>query len=196
MAAWTFRRRKGLCAACERAFDDGEAHFSLLWIEGEELVRSELCRPCWQLGQAAREQALFWWRTRHEIAQRKGLALNLEAIELLFHRLANRAEQHLNELRYLLALILLRKRRLKLVRLARTEQGDAMVVRKPRHSDEQHVAVFDFDAARMDELRAELARLFDEGEGIQVGGPDTAAAAGDGPSSELGAQALDPQAAR
>src|SRR5215813_9768677 len=74
MAGWTFRRRKGLCAACERAFADREPHFSMLWIEGEELVRSELCASCWHIGHASREQALFWWRTRHEEARRKGLA--------------------------------------------------------------------------------------------------------------------------
>ena len=204
MAGWTFRRRKGLCTACERAFADREPHFSMLWIEGEELVRSELCASCWQLGHASREQALFWWRTRHEEARRKGLALNLEAIEALFHGLARREERQLNELRYLLGLILLRKRRLKLVRVARTEQGDAMVVRKPRHSDEQLVAVFDFDTNRMGELRAELARLFDEGEGpnlhleSQLDAP--AAVSGESPDAEpgtgLGAQTLDPQAVR
>ena len=207
MAAWTFRRRKGLCAACERAFADGEGHFSLLGIEGEELARSDLCIGCWQLGPASREHALFWWRTRHEVARRKGLALNLEAIEALFHGLARREERHLNELRYLLALLLLRKRRLKLLRLARMEQsdpmnsaqGEAMVVRKPRHTEEQLVAVFDFDAARMEELRAELARLFDEGDGLLQDVAAEApphAAAGDGLEPQLAAEALDPQAAR
>ena len=204
MAGWSFRRRKGLCTACERAFTDREPHFSMLWIEGEELVRSELCASCWHVGHASREQALFWWRTRHEETRRKGLALNLEAIEALFHGLARREERQLNELRYLLGLILLRKRRLKLVRVARTEQGDAMVVRKPRHSDEQLVAVFDFDANRMGELRAELARLFDEGEGPNLqldaqldappASPDGASESGMDP--RLGAQALDPQAVR
>lgn len=198
MAAWTFRRRKGLCAACERGFTDGEPHFSLLGVEGEELVRNDLCKACWQVGHAAREHALFWWRTRHEVARRKGLALNLEALEALFHGLARREERHLNELRYLLSLLLLRKRRLKLVRLARTEHGDAMVVRKPRHSEEQLVAVFEFDAARMEELRAELARLFDEGEGqLQEGSPEAPSGRLDegGPGDLAGAPALAPQAA-
>ena len=166
MAAWSFHRRRGRCTACERDFADNEAHYSLLLFEGGELARRDLCRSCWKARDTGEMAVLFWWRTRHEVAARKGLALNLDAIEGLFLGLEGRPEQRLRELRYVLCLLLLRKRRLKLERIERSPQGEAMLVRRPRRNEALCVFVFDFDAGRMAELREELQRVFDSDEGL------------------------------
>jgi hypothetical protein len=180
MSSWSFSRRRGQCTACERDFTDGEPHYSALSIEGEELVRGDLCRPCWKAREDEREGLLFWWRTRHEAGRSKGLALNLEAIEGLFLGLEGRAEQRLRELRYVLCLLLMRKRRLKIERIERSADGEAMLVRRPRRKEALRVFVFDFDAERMAQLREELRRVFDSDEGLTA----VAAGATEGPSVE------------
>jgi hypothetical protein len=170
MSTWTFRRRHGACARCERAFEDGEVHWSALAVAHEQLAREDCCRACWRAldeGPAdARPAWIFWWRTRHEVARRAGLALNLEAIEALFLGLEGRAETRLRELRYVLCLLLMRKRRLKIERIARDGEGESMFVRRPRRQESLRVFVFDFDAARMGELREELRTVFDSDEGL------------------------------
>lgn len=170
MSTWTFRRRHGACARCERAFEPDEVHWSALAVAQEQLAREDCCRACWRaLDEAAageRPAWLFWWRTRHEVARKAGLALNLEAIEALFLGLEGRAETRLRELRYVLCLLLMRKRRLKIERIARDEEGESMFVRRPRRQESLRVFVFDFDAARMGELREELRTVFDSEEGL------------------------------
>jgi hypothetical protein len=185
MSAWSFRRRRGTCSVCEREFDDGEAHFSALAIQGEELSREDACRACWKARDDSLPAPLFWWRTRHHVAARKGLALDLEAIQGLFLGLEGRDEQHLRELRYVLALILLRKRRLKIERIERSDEGESMILRRPRRQEALRVWVFEFDAERMAQLRDELQRVFDAEEGVlAAAGAGGEADAPDGPSSE------------
>ena len=104
-------------------------------LSGDEgLERRDLCVSCYS--DDAVEGALFWWRTRHRNEEERGLKLDLEAIEALFlaldpHRSAASDEedaeeasaddpprtvsQRLLELRYLMCLILPRKRRVKVV---------------------------------------------------------------------------------
>lgn len=170
MSTWTFRRRHGACARCERVFEGGEVHWSALAIAQEQLAREDCCRACWRALEeeqpSQRPAWLFWWRTRHEAARKPGLALNLEAIEALFLGLEGRSETRLRELRYVLCLLLMRKRRLKIERIVRDEQGESMFVRRPRRQESLRVFVFDFDAARMGELREELRRVFDSDEGL------------------------------
>jgi len=177
MSAWSFRGRHGTCAACERAFEDEEPHFSALSVRDEELAREDLCRACWPERGAApqgeRPAPLFWWRTRHQVARRRGLALDFQAIEGLFLALEGRPEVHLRELRYVLCLLLMRKRRLKIERIVRDEAGEAMLVRRPRRKEALRVFVFDFDAGRMEALREELRRVIE----LDSGGTAESAAA-------------------
>jgi hypothetical protein len=88
------------------------------------------------------------------------LALNLEALEALFLALAGRNDLRIKELRFLLCLLLMRKRRLKTVRMIRDQGSDAFVVRRPRRQEEFTVFVFDFTPERMAELREELRSIF------------------------------------
>lgn len=196
MSTWTFRRRHGACSRCEREFEAGEPHFSALAVEGEQLSRDDCCRACWralgELPEAERPAWLFWWRTRHEVGKKKGLALNLEAIEALFLGLEGRAEVRLRELRYVLCLLLMRKRRLKIERIVRDAEGESMLVRRPRRQESLRVFVYDFEAERMAELREELRRVFDSDEGLAglaAGSEAQGAGEADDPEPEDGGEA-------
>lgn len=162
---WKIRRREPRCGTCQAEFPIGSRHASLLSIRGDELAREDLCVRCFE-GRSS-EGELFYWFTRQSEAKR-ALALDLVLLEQLFVGLEGRAEKHVRELRYLIALLLMRKRRVKLVRVARGDDGESMIVRRPRRQEALEVFVFDFDAARMDELRGELARLFDGAEPAAV----------------------------
>jgi hypothetical protein len=64
-------------------------------------------------------------------------------------------------MRYVLCLILMRKRRLKLARVERGAEGEAMLVRRPRREESLRVFVFDFSPERLEELRHELLQVFE-----------------------------------
>ena len=160
MAEWKFARRRDRCTACETAFEEGTRHVSTLSLSGEDLAREDLCVACF--ASRARPQELFFWYTR-TTADRRGLKLDLPMLEQLFHRLEGRAEERMVELRYVLCLLLMRKKRLKLVRITR-DPAETMVVRRPRRDESLAVLVRDLSAERIEELRAELAEIFDGAE--------------------------------
>jgi hypothetical protein len=184
--------RQGRCEACSREFAEEERHFSLLRIGAEAILRVDLCRTCFPHREA--EEEVVWWRTIHRPPGRRGLALDFDALEALFHDLSSRSGgERLAELRYLLGLLLLRKRRLKMVRVVRAEGGgEALVLRRPRRTEEIRLEVHDLPPERVAALEGELAALFEGAELAeavpeappQEGGEDAAAVAAEGQRQE------------
>ncbi|MBI5365122.1 MAG: hypothetical protein HZA53_18235 [Planctomycetes bacterium] len=158
---WKFRRKDGRCTTCSAEFPETARHASVLSVAGDEVRREDLCVTCWEA--RAHDRDLFYWFTRRAKGK-AGLVLDLVTLEQLFLQLEGRGERPVRELRYLVALLLMRKRRLKLDRVTRGPDGEAMVCRRPRRKEAFTVFVFDFTAERMDELRQKLAGLFDGAE--------------------------------
>ncbi len=166
---------------CEREFDEGEKHVSSLVVESDAFRREEHCVSCWGrstvggacAGGAAGEEgdapaadgaemdSLFWWLTRRRAGKQQGLQLDLASLEHLFLQLEGRSEVEVRELRYLLCLLLMRKRRLKVVKVQRTSEGEFFQVRRPRRKESLAVQVYDFTAERMGELRGQLQEVFE-----------------------------------
>ena len=178
MSEWRIDRREPGCTGCERAFQEGEAFFSLLSFEGDRLRREDRCPACF--GTPRPDEPTLFWRTHHRADRRARFAVDFEAIEELFLGLEGRREERLAELRYLLALLLLRKKRLKLVGVRRNAAGETLCLRRPRRQEEFEVQVFELDSERAQILKAELARVF-EGAGVEALAAPPAAA-----SSEIG----------
>jgi hypothetical protein len=173
---WTIGRRQPACAASGRAFEDGERHVSLVEVVEGELRRSDLSLAAWSArARSGAEAPLFWWMTRHRVNPTRTVQLDLEGLEQLFQRLEGRPETPVRELRYLLCLLLMRKRRLSIERIERGPEGERMLVKRPRRDERYEVFVYDFTPERMEELRAELQAIFDgaEGpEGVRLDGED------------------------
>lgn len=160
MADWKIRRRHGECTQCEVLFDEGTRHASLLRLDDEQnLARQDLCEDCWDGGES--EDVLFWWFTQHHATRKKTVQLDLGSLERLFMELDGREEEKLRELRYLLCLLLMRKRKLKLQKVKRGRHGEQLILRRPRRQEELSVWVYDFTPDRMEELRTSLQEVLD-----------------------------------
>lgn len=163
MVDWKFRRRQGQCTACELRFADGDRHVSALVIEGEELRREDHCASCF--GRRDGTSELFFWYTRHTVGKR-ALQLDLATLEQLFVSLEGRPEPRVRELRYVLCLLLMRKRRLRLDRVVRgnATEGEAMLLHRPRRKETLRVFVFEFSPERLQALKGDLLGLLDGAE--------------------------------
>jgi hypothetical protein len=169
MSDWKLGRRHGGCVDCEREFLENEPHHSLLTLRELDIARQDVCRTCFE--KRPLEDDVVWWRTRHSVTEKKGIQLDLESIHALFSALAARPEQGWSELRYLLCLILMRKRRLKVIGVKRVDGAEVFVVRKPRTENEETVLVYDFTPERQAELKATLHAIF-EGAELEELDPD------------------------
>ncbi len=160
MSDWKIRRRLGECTRCQTVFEDGTRHASLLRFEGEEsLAREDICSGCWDGGEG--DNVLFWWFTVYYQTRKQTVQMDLASLERLFMELDGREEEKLRELRYLLCLLLMRKRKLKLQKVKRDKAGECLLLRRPRREEELAVWVYDFTPDRMEELRSSLQELMD-----------------------------------
>src|SRR3954463_8365574 len=98
------------CAATDRPLEPGEECYSVLEFEGVNVVRKDFGVHAWK---APPETAFGWWKSRvpEPTAKKIKLAPNEVLLEL-FEKLAERPDQQ--DLRYVLALLLVRRRVLKL----------------------------------------------------------------------------------
>lgn len=158
MADWALHRRQGVCAACERGFAEGEAVFSMLRAQDDELQRGDLCGECFDRRDEA--QDLIWWRTTHR-EKRGGVRIDFDLVLALFEKLAERPGEGMRDLRFLLALLLVRHRRLRLTGVRVRGARELLQLRKPRTRKEYEAEVRELDAARRDELTRILGELMD-----------------------------------
>jgi len=185
MSDWKIRKRKDGCSLCTHEFEEEEVFYSLLSIDPETIGREDRCVACFDQGglQEAGQGAIYW-RTRRPPEGKRRLAVDFDVVEQLFFALAEHEKERILELRYLMSLLLLRKKRLKLVRVLREGGVESMVLRRPRRTEAIAVRVFDLSEERSLQLRQELARIF---EGADVEDLLTAPA----PPPEVGAAAAE-----
>lgn len=154
------------CAATERELQPGDACFSVLEVSGADVVRKDFCLAGWQGAPAG---AFGWWKSRvpEPTAKKIKLAPNDVLLEL-FEHLADRADQ--TDLRYVLALLLVRRRVLR-VDVAAGELGqptspvdngevaEVMTVYCPKKDATYSVTVNMPHGERIDEIQQQLSQL-------------------------------------
>ena len=130
-------------------------------------VRRELYDACFQeheRGCAADEPPIFWRAWRKAAGQREP-ALDLQSLRMLFDRLGGVDDERARALRYFCALLLLRKRVLKMVRprTAAEERADLVVV-DPKQKETEPVALFApaVDASDLGAVKDELLAAIGE----------------------------------
>ena len=121
------------------------------------------------------DEPLLYWTTHHEDTKKKTVQIDLESLERLFVQLEGREELAVRELRYVLCLLLMRKRRVKVERVLRKDGEESFLVKRPRVDERYTVYVYDFEPEQLEALRAQLQAVFDGAEGphgVRIGPDD------------------------
>jgi len=154
---WKIGRRGTSCAGCSKPFEEGEEHFSTVSFLGEGIAREDACAACF--GGTPPAEDAFFWKTRFAADRARRAKVDLESLLEAFLRL--RGDEKRGPLRYLVALVLLRKRVLRMRRLERGAAGkpDRLLVGVGRKGEVHEVIVPDLPAARIEALREGLREL-------------------------------------
>ena len=145
------------CCRCRRRFQVGEPFYSLL-LFGEEgsLGREDRCRACWEDFEPPAESA--WWLTRR--ADESGRArVDFESVKALFFQLADKEGGEAAGLRYVAALLLVRKRICRLLDTIYGPQGEILRLEFHRGEGTVHqVPVPDLDQEDLERLKENLKK--------------------------------------
>jgi hypothetical protein len=108
---WKIHKRAKSCSACQRAFRSEEEHYSGIVEVGGRFERRDACVPCW----AQTPELFSFWKTRTPKRTEKRLE-DINAMQDFFKKLLEKPsdDPSRQKITYLTALLLARKRRLKL----------------------------------------------------------------------------------
>ncbi|MDZ4817610.1 MAG: hypothetical protein SGJ20_01415 [Planctomycetota bacterium] len=144
------------CAVSQRELKPGEVFYSVLRSSGSQIVREDFSGEVWQ-GPPA--DTVGWWKSQVPTSDAKKFHWAPNDVMLqLFEDLENEPEQ--SDLRYVLTLLLIRRRVLRLEDTEPAEPaGETMVLYCPRKETDYRVRVVTPDEVRIQEIQQELARL-------------------------------------
>lgn len=111
MGEWEINKPLGQCYGTGRKIEHGEEYFGALVETDEGLQRRDFCVDYWE---SEKPDVFCYWKTRlphHN--QKKQIFVDDEMMLAFFERLEKETEQEKVNFRFVLALILMRKRRLK-----------------------------------------------------------------------------------
>ena len=196
-AEWKIAKSSLACALCDSKLGIGATYFSALFEQpvtaqtAEGFERRDYCPECF--AQHKPEGLYSFWRTivqePDEAGQPKRPAMDPEAVLDFFRRLAADESQDKRGFRYVLALMLTRKKILKLQDQRVEADGTAVLEFSLRRGGETfEVIPPDLSEAELDSISSELGQLL----GLTPARPaviPTAAAATEGEASEKAAEA-------
>ena len=117
MTEWNIQSRAHACEACERHFADKEVYHTLLFDEKSDFRRSDICEACWQkqYSDGARERKGFvsYWQGVYSAPAQAPDPIQKENAESLLRKLIELNDPHYIPAGYILAVMLERKRLLK-----------------------------------------------------------------------------------
>ncbi|HNS19194.1 MAG TPA: hypothetical protein PKH24_01785 [Sedimentisphaerales bacterium] len=120
MADWEINKPLGQCSGSGRKIEPGEDYYGALVEVEQGLVRRDFCSEFWEREKPA---VYCFWKTKLAAAnQKKELFISDEMLVAFFERLANETDPEKVSFRFVLALVLMRKRRLK-YDSTKTEEG-------------------------------------------------------------------------
>jgi hypothetical protein len=144
------------CAETDREFRPGESFFSVLIPEGADVVRRDLSAEAWQ---GAPEDAIGWWKCRapEPHAKKAQLAPNDVLLEY-FQQLEGQSDRQ--DVRYVLALLMIRRRILRMEDTERDESGtEFLILFCSRNDTEYRVPSMQLTSSRVQAIQDELVGL-------------------------------------
>ncbi len=153
MAEWNIERTSRVCVGCNSQFDEGDEFNSALYETDESFERRDYCDDCWP---PAEEPFSFWKSSVPESNKPPKRLVDDQVLLDVWLKLADAREEKKRDFRYILTLILVRKRILKLGDFERVEGMEYMNVRCPRLDNSYRVAAPDLTDEQIAQLQREL----------------------------------------
>lgn len=168
MTEWNIQSRARACTACTRGFADQEHYHTLLYEERAELLRSDVCQACWekQFSDGAREKKGFvsYWQGVYEApAPPAADPIQKDTAEDLLRKLIERNDPELMPAGYILAVMLERKRLLKVKEEMVREGRRVFIYEHPRSGDVFTIADPNLQLNQLEKVQRDVASLLEHG---------------------------------
>lgn len=168
MNEWNIQSRAAACEACGQAFADKQALHTLLFDERtDNLRRMDICQNCWQnqFNEGARERKGFisHWQTVFNAPAPVVEAIQKDTAETLLRKLIEQNDPRYAPAGYILAVMLERKRILKVKEQMNRDGRRVFVYEQPKTGDIFTIADPALRLDQLEQVQRDVAQLLEHG---------------------------------
>ncbi len=167
MNEWNIQSRAHACTACESPFADQQAYHTALFDDHAEFRRHDLCEACWtkDFGPAARERKGFisHWHGVYEAPVVRAEAIQKENAETLLRKLIERNDPRYGPAAYILAVMLERKRLLKVKEQIVRDGQRVFIYEQPKTGDVFTITDPNLHLNQLQQVQHDVGHLLEHG---------------------------------
>jgi hypothetical protein len=166
ISEWNIQARSHVCQQCGRRFEPREGYHTFLREEKLGYVRQDVCENCWA-GSGATSSPdggfLSHWRGVHEVPTPVPEPIKKDTAESLLRKLSERDDPRFEPARFILAVMLERKRALKVRAQAVQDGRRVLVYEHPKSGDVLTVVDPNLQLDQLEEVQRMVAHLLEHG---------------------------------
>lgn len=167
MNEWNIQSRASACESCAQPFADKQSLHTLLFDEAPELRRMDVCENCWQnqFSQGARDRKGFLshWQTIYEAPTPQVDAIHKDTAETLLRKLIEQNDPRYAPAGYILAVMLERKRILKVKEQIVRDGKRVFIYEQPKTGDVFTIADPNLRLDQLEQVQRDVAQLLEHG---------------------------------
>jgi hypothetical protein len=167
MNEWNIQSRGHVCEACGKTFADQEHYHTLLFDEKQDFRRSDVCVSCWQRqyadGGRDRKGFVSYWQGIYEAPTPAPEPIQKDTAESLLRKLIELNDPRYIPAGYILAVMLERKRLLKVKEQLVSEGRRVFVYEHPRTGDLFTIIDPALQLNQLEQVQRDVADLLEHG---------------------------------
>jgi len=167
MNDWNIQSRAHACTACEKHFTDKQSYHTVLFDDHAEFRRHDLCEDCWQrdFGPEARDKKGFisHWQGTYEAPPPPEEVVPKENAESLLRKLIEQNDPTHAPAAYILAVMLERKRLLKVKEQVVRDGQRIFIYEQPKTGDVFTIVDPALQLNQLDAVQRDVAHLLEHG---------------------------------
>ncbi len=167
MTEWNIQSRAHACEACGKTFADKESFHTLLFDEKAGFRRSDICDQCWKSqyseGSKDRKGFISYWQSLYEAPKPPKEAIQKENAETLLRKLIDLNDPHYIPAGYILAVMLERKRILKVKEQVMREGSRVFIYEHPKTGEIFTIVDPNLQLTQLEEVQRDVGRLLEHG---------------------------------
>jgi hypothetical protein len=166
MNEWNIQSRAHACEVCGEAFADKQMYHTLLFDEAAILRRSDICETCAKKvnDQRSRNGFISHWQGTYEAPPAQPVeAIQKDTAETLLRKLVERNDPRYAAAAFILAVMLERKRLLKVKEQITREGKRVFIYEQPKTGDIFAITDPDLHLDQLQEVQHDVAHLLEHG---------------------------------
>jgi hypothetical protein len=167
MTEWNIQSRGHICDGCGKGFADREHYHTLLFEEKGAFRRSDICEKCWkaQFSQGAKDRKGFvsYWQGVYEAPTPAPEPIQKESAESLLRKLIEQNDPQHMAAGYILAVMLERKRLLKIKEQITRDGQRIFIYEHPASGDVFTIVDPNLQLNQLEAVQRDVASLLQQG---------------------------------